>query len=82
MPPEIGKTISAQSSFDHRIIYLEYEGPISGNRGAVVRWDKGSFVWKEESQNHLRVDLSGEVLTGLVDLVRDPDGQWQLTVTD
>lgn len=28
---------------DHRAAYLSYEGPISGGRGEVTRWDEGSF---------------------------------------
>ena len=36
-PPEPGKTVRATSSFDHRLIYLDYEGPISGGRGCVCR---------------------------------------------
>ena len=31
--------------FDHRIDYLEYEGPISGDRGWVDRWDTGPLTW-------------------------------------
>lgn len=35
-PPSRGRR-----SFDHRPAYLEYEGPISGDRGAVRIWDRG-----------------------------------------
>lgn len=28
---------------DHRRIYLDYEGPISGNRGHVTRHDRGTY---------------------------------------
>ncbi len=29
---------------DHRLAYLEYEGPVSGNRGSVLRVDSGEYV--------------------------------------
>ncbi|PWT98814.1 MAG: hypothetical protein C5B53_06240 [Candidatus Melainabacteria bacterium] len=80
-PPQIGKTVSAQLSFDHRIVYLDYEGPISGNRGTVVRFDKGSFTWQQESDDHVRVDLLGTVLICVADLRREADGKWRLIVT-
>ncbi len=36
--------IAAEPLPDHRLAYLEYEGPVSGNRGHVKRWDTGEFV--------------------------------------
>ena len=33
-----GQTQPARSLPDHRLVYLEYEGPISGDRGVVRRW--------------------------------------------
>lgn len=41
--PEAGKTIDAEASFDHRLMYLDYEGPVSGERGNVIRWDWGEY---------------------------------------
>ncbi|MCS7047501.1 MAG: hypothetical protein NZO58_14185, partial [Gemmataceae bacterium] len=42
-PPSIGK-IAAQALADHRRAYLDYEGPVSGNRGTVRRWDAGTYA--------------------------------------
>lgn len=28
---------------DHRLIYLDYEGPVSQQRGTVQRWDRGEY---------------------------------------
>lgn len=80
-PPESGQTIKALASFNHRIIYLDYEGPISDNRGAVIRWDKGSFNWKQDSEGHVRIDIRGGILRGSVELVREQDDAWQLTLS-
>jgi hypothetical protein len=38
-PPE--GEVSGRRSFDHRERYLDYEGPISGDRGSVAIWDRG-----------------------------------------
>ena len=36
-----GRRIEAERIADHRPLYLEYEGPISGDRGAVTRLARG-----------------------------------------
>ena len=39
-----GKIISAERIGDHRIVYLNYEGPISRNRGSVTQVASGLYV--------------------------------------
>jgi hypothetical protein len=56
------RPIPAEPNADHRIQYLEYEGPVSGNRGSVVRWDAGTFEWV--SSDPVRVRLTGQTLRG------------------
>ncbi|HEV2948633.1 MAG TPA: DNA polymerase ligase N-terminal domain-containing protein [Gemmataceae bacterium] len=49
--PVANMDISAEKTFDHRLMYLDYEGPVSGHRGSVVRWDAGLYqVIVEESR--------------------------------
>jgi DNA polymerase Ligase (LigD) len=63
-----GRELPARALGDHRRIYLEYEGEISGNRGRVRRVDAGTFrilVWSPE---HVRVEVAGTQLVGEVDL--------------
>ena len=43
--PAIGETIVAQPLVDHRIDYLEYEGPVSNDRGSVSRVMQGEYFW-------------------------------------
>lgn len=45
--PAPGKPIEATALGDHRLLYLDYEGPVSGNRGTVRRWDAGTYHWDE-----------------------------------
>lgn len=44
---------------DHRRLYLNYEGPVSGQRGSVTRWDWGTYSILEETADHLTVQLRG-----------------------
>src|ERR1700730_7618701 len=42
--PELpGEAIVASAIGDHRPMYLDYEGPVSGGRGQVIRWDQGTY---------------------------------------
>jgi hypothetical protein len=62
--PNSAAEIEANVLADHRIAYLDYEGPVSGNRGAVVRWDQGQFETLLDSPQELVVTLHGERLKG------------------
>ncbi len=62
--PNSGEEISAEPLSDHRLEYLVYEGPVSGDRGEVTQWDRGEYEVIEESQDKLSVQLHGEKLKG------------------
>ena len=55
---------------DHRKRYLDYEGPISRNRGTVARFDGGEYDLQEQTDDCWIVDLRGHVLRGRFRLVR------------
>jgi hypothetical protein len=52
--------LAAKRLADHRIEYLDYEGPIRGDRGAVSRVDRGEYEVREETDGEIRVCLRGE----------------------
>jgi hypothetical protein len=59
--PLPGVAIAAEALADHRRKYLDYEGPVTGDRGTVVRWDAGTFCeWLE----------TADVVTAVVDGAR------------
>lgn len=62
--PVMGKVIPAEANFDHRPLYLDYEGPVSGNRGCVRRWDAGEFDWLCDDGSRVEVELCGTKLKG------------------
>lgn len=49
---------------DHRPIYLDYEGPVSGNRGTVIRKDSGSLNWITALPDKFLFGLDGIRLKG------------------
>ncbi len=78
-PPQPGEEVLATALPDHRRMYLDYEGPVSGDRGRVVRWDSGTFVWNGNESDHLAVDLRGGRLEGTAILKRTEEERWVLT---
>jgi hypothetical protein len=68
--PEVDISIPAEQLANHRLEYLDYEGPVSGNRGTVSRWDSGSYEWTGRSDVELRLDIEGQVLAAQVCLRR------------
>lgn len=64
--------LSSEVIADHRLMYLDYEGPVSRERGRVARWDHGQAEWLDEDPFSVRLCLSGDKLIGEVTLRRDP----------
>jgi hypothetical protein len=63
-PVVAGVDLPARALPDHRKVYLEYEGEVSGNRGTVRRVDEGvytAFIWEED---RVVVRLEGAQLVG------------------
>jgi hypothetical protein len=63
-PPELGTEMDCEALPDHRIDYLDYEGPISGERGAVTQWDRGTYTLQRHSDTQWILRLTGQKLTG------------------
>ncbi len=69
-PITAGIELPARQLADHRLAYLTYEGPVSGQRGRVRRIAEGTFRRREWGPDHVRVELTGSQLVGEVDLYR------------
>ena len=76
-PPAPGIRIEAERLFDHRLKYLDYEGPISGDRGAVTRWDSGQYELLEQRDDLICVRLDGNRLKGKAVLNAKVPDAWQ-----
>jgi hypothetical protein len=77
-PPAPGGSVPALAAFDHRRIYLDYEGPVSGDRGTVRRWDGGNFAWLAQEEGKVVVRLEGRRLCGTARL-EESGGEWRWT---
>jgi hypothetical protein len=75
--PAPGQTISAVSLGNHRRFYLDYEGPVSNDRGWVVQWDSGTFTWLADEGERVAVCLQGARLQGTASLCRTEGEEWE-----
>ncbi len=67
--PTACRSIEALALPAHRRHYLDYEGPLSADRGTVRRWDLGTFVWLQRSAQLVRLRMHGAKLSGEATLV-------------
>lgn len=74
--PDFAGEIVAESLADHRLMYLEYEGPVSGNRGQVRQWDTGTYEWRQDDGDAVQVDIAGGQIQGRINLRRIADHTW------
>ncbi|MBY0514360.1 MAG: AAA family ATPase [Gemmataceae bacterium] len=62
--PAAGAAVPTEPNADHRLMYLDYDGPVSGGRGTVTRWDAGEFAWERDDAGSVAVQLHGAKLAG------------------
>ena len=78
--PQTGADVAAEPNFDHRLFYLDYEGPLSGERGRVARWDAGECEWLADEPARVEIRLRGARLAGRAELCA-AGGAWVFRVT-
>jgi hypothetical protein len=79
-PPKPGRRIPAEPTPDHRLLYLEYEGPIEPGRGTVTQWDGGFYVVKEWEDAIIEIELAGRRLHGSILLTHLHGTDWMCEV--
>lgn len=72
--PGPGLNVPAEPNADHRLCYLDYEGPVFGNRGTVYRWDCGTFSGDVGRPDGWVVVLAGSRLRGIARMSRTTSG--------
>jgi DNA polymerase Ligase (LigD) len=83
VPPMEAAVIEAAALGDHRRMYLDYEGPVSGKRGNVRRWDAGNFIEEVGSTPRMRLlRLDGTRLAGCWRLEYAHDSIWRFAQFD
>lgn len=73
-PPGEVEAMAAEALPDHRLAYLDYEGPVSGGRGTVARYDQGVFEFEHRDEGEVAVVLQGAAIAGRARLVRQGRG--------
>ena len=76
--PTLGHSHEIELRPDHRTFYLDYEGPVSGNRGSVIRWDWGTYQWLSQST----LQLQGQRLQALATLHWNDNGVGIITLSE
>ena len=72
-------SVIAHPLADHRLAYLDYEGPLTDGRGNVTQCDAGTYRLLEEQAESLTFQLSGTLLQGPVRLSKLLEaGDWTL----
>ena len=66
---------------DHRLTYLDYEGPVSGNRGVVQRWDQGTYRMLTSTAECFEVEVAGKKLNGRIRISADEAGECRYEFT-
>ena len=61
---------------DHRKLYLEYEGELSGGRGSVMIWDKGEYSIHAWTDSLIEIELFGIKLNGKFQLSLTQSKLW------
>lgn len=67
---------TAEAVADHRVHYLDYEGPVSDGRGDVARRDAGGLTWELVEDGRAVVALAGARLFGRWELLRLEGTRW------
>lgn len=80
--PGSSSEIIAERLPDHRLLYLTYEGPVSGNRGTVSLWDSGMFEWITDGVREVEIRLCGHILNGIVRVTFAGDGSFRWTLQE
>ncbi len=76
--PHPGAAQPALRIFDHRTMYLDYEGPVSAGRGTVRRREGGTFDWVEQGDHQVVARLHGQSLRGRLTLRLEDGDRWLL----
>jgi len=80
--PELERQLTCEALPDHRPAYLEYEGPISGGRGSVTRWDEGAYEVQQDCGTVLTAVIRGRKLNGTMALRQlSEEGKWEFQIS-
>jgi hypothetical protein len=82
--PTTDAAVAAERLLDHRLMYLDYEGAVSGDRGSVQRIEGGEFEWIEVTPMRFQAQVVGEKLRGRLVIEQDAKEpqRWRVALSD
>ena len=63
-PASTSPSMTCDRLADHRLLYLDFEGPLSKNRGNVIRVDRGECRILHWAAERMALQFTGEKLRG------------------
>lgn len=72
--------VTARRLADHRLAYLEYEGPLTNDRGHVTRIAGGEYTFLENTVQQIIASMTGDLKTTIKLAETIDSGHWTLTV--
>ena len=75
-----GGLVRAERLPDHRLAYLDYEGPVSNGRGDVRRLLRGSLAELQWTEDLIQVKLEGGI-RGILTARKLDETLWQFTLS-
>jgi hypothetical protein len=79
--PIPGERFPVRRLAEHRIDYLDYEGPVSGDRGHVTKWTAGHYLAFADTEEKWVVELHSPRLTARLVLLRPSSDNISNSVT-
>lgn len=79
--PRLDSSTPAVRLPDHRDHYLDYEGPISEDRGTVHRWDAGEYEFQCRTEDELIATVAGTKIRAQVTLRSAQPDHYRWVVT-
>ena len=80
--PQVDCDTEAEQLSNHRIEYLNIEGPLSGARGTVKRIEAGEFEWLVRDEDQITIAPCGETLLGTAQLTRRDGQSWRFLLSE
>lgn len=68
--------VTARRIHPHRKAYLDYQGPVSGGRGAVRQVEAGTCEVLQAGDDRWQIRFDRELMSGVWDFTRQENGDW------
>ena len=79
-PLDVGTRLDVVQLANHRLEYLDYEGPLTRQRGTVSRYDWGKYTTILEDAEQKVILLEGQLLVGRLTIGKIPGNAEKILV--